>query len=107
MAFDTFAYQATKVIPTTPIPLSHIAGRQQWTEDEADGDKGESPPPPGSLPKCSIISLLSLFIPSSDILLFVYRYPRLSDDRDHLYSLPPPGLFQVEAILELVVPQGR
>ena len=107
MAFDTFAYQATKVLPTTPIPLSHIADRQQWTEDEADDDKGESSPSLGSLLKCSIISLRSLFIPSSDILLFVYRYPRLSDDRGHLYSLPPPSLFQVEVILELVVPQGR
>ena len=93
MAFDTFAYQATKVIPTTPILLSHIAGRQQWTEDEADDDKGESSPSPGSLPKCSIISLRSLLFPLPTSLLFVYRYPRLSDDRDHLYLLPPPGLF--------------
>ena len=68
MAFDTFAYQATIVLPTTPTPLSHIADRQQWTEDEADDDKGESSSPSlGSLPKCSIISLRSLFIPSSDI----------------------------------------
>ena len=48
MAFDTFAYQAKKVISTTPTPLSHIAGRQQWTKDEADDDMGESSSSPGS-----------------------------------------------------------
>ena len=41
-------YQATRVIPTTPSPLSHVAGRQRWTEDELDDDKDESSPSPGS-----------------------------------------------------------
>ena len=58
------SYQATRVIPTTPGPLSHIAGRQQWTEDEADNDKGELSQSLGSLPNRSIMSL---------------RFPRSSD----------------------------
>ena len=53
------SYQAMRVIPTTPGPLSRIAGRQQWTEDEADNDKGELSPSPRSLPNRSMISLRS------------------------------------------------
>ena len=41
-------YQATRVMPATPSPLSYVTGRQQWTEDEADDDKDESSPSPGS-----------------------------------------------------------
>jgi hypothetical protein len=42
-------YQSTRVVPTTPSPLSHIAGQQQWTEDEEDdGDDDDVSPSPGS-----------------------------------------------------------
>ena len=78
------SYQATRAIPTTPGPLSHIAGRQQWTEGKADNEKGELSPSPRSLPNRSIISLRSPC--SSDIPSIRLS---LSDDRYHLCLLPP------------------
>ena len=39
-------YQSTRAVPTTPSPLSAIAGQQQWTEDEDDDD--EASPSPAS-----------------------------------------------------------
>lgn len=43
-------YQTTKIMLPTPSPLSHIAGQQQWTEDEDDGrgDIDQASPSPGS-----------------------------------------------------------
>ena len=41
-------YQSTRAVPTTPSPLSAIAGQQQWTEDEDDDDDDEASPSPAS-----------------------------------------------------------
>ena len=42
-------YQSTRVVPTTPSPLSHVAVQQQWSEDEEDGkEDDEASPSPGS-----------------------------------------------------------
>lgn len=42
-------FTAGRVIPATPSPLSHVAGQQQWTEDEADDkEDDEASPSPGS-----------------------------------------------------------
>jgi hypothetical protein len=42
-------YQSTRVVPTTPSPLSHVASQQQWSEDEEDGkEDNEASPSPGS-----------------------------------------------------------
>jgi len=42
-------YQSTRVVPTIPSPLSHVAVQQQWSEDEEDGKEGdEASPSPGS-----------------------------------------------------------
>jgi WD repeat-containing protein 24 len=41
-------YQPTRVVPTTPSPLSHVAVQQRWSEDEEDGNEDdEAPPSPG------------------------------------------------------------
>jgi WD repeat-containing protein 24 len=42
-------HQSTRVVPTTPSPLSHIAGQHLWTEDEEDDkEDDEASPSPGS-----------------------------------------------------------
>jgi WD repeat-containing protein 24 len=42
-------YQSTRVVPTTPSPLSHVAVQQRWSEDEEDGNEDdEASPSPGS-----------------------------------------------------------
>ncbi|KIM74206.1 hypothetical protein PILCRDRAFT_711720 [Piloderma croceum F 1598] len=42
-------YQPTRVVPTTPSPLSHVAVQQQWSEDEEGGNEdNEASPSPGS-----------------------------------------------------------
>jgi hypothetical protein len=41
-------YQSTRIVPTIPSPLSHVAVQQQWSEDEEDGKEDEASPSPGS-----------------------------------------------------------
>ncbi|KIM77890.1 hypothetical protein PILCRDRAFT_824873, partial [Piloderma croceum F 1598] len=41
-------FQSTRVVLTTPNPLSAIAGQQQWTEDKDDDKEDEEASQPGS-----------------------------------------------------------